>query len=84
MGVGLLVATEIRICEEAFVAQLTMERSLPCNEGATLFRMRPFIMVALLSFITRVASHVLCEVSVLLELFPANIAWKFSIRIINA
>ena len=61
-----------------------MERSLPCNEGATLFRMRPFIMVALLSFITRVASRVLCEVSVLLELFPANIAWKFSIRIINA
>ena len=69
-----------------------MERPLPCNAmkdgGAALFGIGPFIMVGLLlfiyPFITRVASHVLREVSVLLELFPADIAWKFSIRIINA
>ena len=70
-----------------------MERPLPCNAmkdgGAALFGMGPLIMVELLLFIysfiiTRVASHVLREVSVLLELFPADIAWKFSIRIINA
>ena len=50
--------------------------------SATLFGMRPFL--SFIHFITRVASHVLREMSVLLELFPADIAWKFSIRIINA
>ena len=40
--------------------------------------------VHLSALLTRVASQVLREVSVLLELFPANSAWKFSIRIINA
>ena len=33
---------------------------------------------------TVVAPQVLLEVGVLLELFPAYVAWKFSTRIINA